>query len=153
MNCSSSPLIKKLSTGQTWNLFRSQREGYKLFSLGYTYTVDKPKLSEIENASKIYWKCSIASCTGRAISSVLKPPLTITQGHISNNHKMQPAKLEELESLALIKNQALNSNDNPRAIIRKTQLKLPNECLSMVKKEAMKQIIRRKRNLPIMIKL
>jgi hypothetical protein len=28
---------------ESWELFQTQRLGYKLFSVGYSYTVDKPK--------------------------------------------------------------------------------------------------------------
>ncbi|CAF0849438.1 unnamed protein product [Brachionus calyciflorus] len=128
---SNDPLVSKLNelsidddlkrAGQTWNLFRSQKGEINYFHLDIPIRLINLNCQKL-NASKICWKRSMTSCTGRAISSGLKSPLTITQGHISNNHKMQPAKLEELESLALIKNQALNSNDNPRAIIRKTEL-------------------------------
>lgn len=128
---------------RNWEIFRTQKNGYKLFSLGYTYTIDKPKLSEVEGAAKIYWKCSSFECKARAISKGLEPPLTITKSH---NHQMNPAKLDYLVSINQIKQQAVESSDNPRSIIRKNQLKLSNETISMLKKDAVRQIIQRTRN-------
>ena len=39
-----------------------------------------------------------------------------------------------------------DSNDHPRSIIRKTQLSLSTECISMLKKDSMRQLIQRTRN-------
>ncbi|CAF1060993.1 unnamed protein product [Brachionus calyciflorus] len=113
------PLVDQLNklaiddefTTQSWNLFRSQRGGYKLCSMGFSYTIDKPKLAEVPNASKIYWKCSDKFCPGRAISNGLNPPLKFTQ-----------------------------------SIIREVQLGVSDECVSMLKKDAIRQLIRRERS-------
>ena len=83
----------------SWNIFETARGGYKLCSLGYTYTIDKPKLSEVKNAPKIYWKCTNNNCNGRAISNGLEPPLKLTQSH--KNHEPEPAILEKLECILL----------------------------------------------------
>ena len=85
----------------SWYITKTQQNkfrvhGYKLASMGYFYTIDKPKLSEVERAVKIYWKCektsTFHSCNGRAISYGLKPPLTITQQH---NH--EPAQEDDIK--------------------------------------------------------
>ncbi|CAF0740712.1 unnamed protein product [Brachionus calyciflorus] len=66
----------------SWRLFKTQKNGYKLYSIGYTYTVDKPTLALVPEASKIYWKCEDRTCPGRAMSNELaistsEPPRTI----------------------------------------------------------------------------
>ncbi|RMZ96587.1 hypothetical protein BpHYR1_017597 [Brachionus plicatilis] len=128
----------------TWKLFESNRGGYKLCSLAYTYTVDKPKLADVLLAKKIYWKCTHVGCRGRGTSDGLVPPFKLTQVH--NNHEPEPAKIEKLQSIKAIKDQAVNSNDYPRFIIRKTQSQMSNECVSMLKRDAMRQIINRERS-------
>ena len=123
---------------------RTAKKGYLLFSLGLTYVVDKPKLCDLPTATTIYWKCNFAGCKGRGISAGLNPPLQVTQAHIS--HKMNPAKLEYLNTLDKIKAQASDSSDQPRLIIRRTQLTLSTECVSMLRKDAVRQVIQRTRN-------
>ncbi|RNA32767.1 hypothetical protein BpHYR1_049728 [Brachionus plicatilis] len=116
---------------QAWEVMRTAKKGYLLFSLGLTYVVDKPKLCDLPTATTIYWKCNFAGCKGRGISAGLNPPLQVTQSHIS--HKMNPAKLEYLNTLYQIKAQASDSSDQPRLIIRRTQLTLSTECVSMLR--------------------
>ncbi|CAF0828461.1 unnamed protein product [Brachionus calyciflorus] len=135
--------IKSDMENHTWELFKTQKKGYKVFSLGFTYTIDKPKLSEVEFATKIYWKCTSTDCKARAISNGLIPPLKMTQVH---NHLMNPSKLDYLNTLEKIKHQALNSDDKPRAIIRKAQVDMSIESISLLKKTAVRQIIQRTRN-------
>ena len=42
---------------EAWFLTKSQTGAYKCYSMGYAYTVDKPKQSEVPTATKIYWRC------------------------------------------------------------------------------------------------
>ena len=54
---------------EAWFLTKSQLGAYKCYSMGYAYTVDKPKQSEVPTATKIYWRCekySLLKCPGRA---------------------------------------------------------------------------------------
>ncbi|CAF1065902.1 unnamed protein product [Brachionus calyciflorus] len=99
---------------------------------------------EVKNAPKIYWKCTNDNCNGRAISNGLEPPLKLTQSH--KNHEPEPAILEKLECIQSIKKHSQDSNEYPRCIIRKIQSNLSNECVSMLKKDAIRKIFVRERN-------
>lgn len=82
------------ATDEAWVLTQSQTGGYKCYSMGYAYTIDKPKQSEAMKATKVYWRCEkyrMFKCTGRALSCGLKPPLNITLGH---NHPIDPRRKE-----------------------------------------------------------
>ncbi|RNA35808.1 hypothetical protein BpHYR1_001898 [Brachionus plicatilis] len=54
-------VFNKLATKEdeidTWELQKSQKGGYKLYSLGYGNLVERPSLKEIETATTVYWKC------------------------------------------------------------------------------------------------
>ncbi len=41
----------------TTNKNGSKKTGYKLCSLGFYYTVEKPRVELVPTADKIYWKC------------------------------------------------------------------------------------------------
>lgn len=138
-------VLDKDLENKSWRLFNTQKNGFKLFSLGFTYNVDKPKLALIHSADKIYWRCENRTCIGRAISPGLKPPLTMTQEH--KGHSENQARLDELISIKNLKEMAVNSNDQPRYLIRKLLLDSSDECVStMLKKKAMRQLIQRTRN-------
>ncbi|CAF1130136.1 unnamed protein product, partial [Brachionus calyciflorus] len=85
----------------SWRLFKTQKNGYKLYSIGYTYTVDKPVLSLVPQASKVYWKCEDRTCPGRSISCGLNPPLKLTQSHFG--HEKNINRLNELETIKKLK--------------------------------------------------
>ena len=116
--------------------------------MGFSYTVDKPQLDDIPNATKIYWKCCKTSsgsktCLGRAISNGLNPPLKISKQH---DHVPAPEIVEVLK-MNKLKSRALLSNDDPRSIIRDSQLNMKPEAIGfMTKKDAFRQIINRLRN-------
>ena len=83
-----------MANDEAWVLTQSQSGGHKCYSMGFAYTIDKPKQSDVEKATKIYWRCEkyrYLKCTGRAVSGGLKPPLKITIGH---NHPMEPERKE-----------------------------------------------------------
>ena len=83
-----------MANDEAWVLTQSQSGGHKCYSMGFAYTIDKPKQSDVEKATKIYWRCEkyrYLKCTGRAVSAGLRPPLKITIGH---NHPMEPERKE-----------------------------------------------------------
>ena len=126
-----------------------KKTGYKLCSLGYYYTVEKPRLELVPTADKIYWKCERLSsgtktCRGRAQSFGLKPPLVITQSH---DHLPQPEKVEVLQVREKIKAAAVASNDPPRTIIREETLNMTESGMAaMTRRDALRQLINRTRN-------
>ena len=132
---------------EAWLLTKSQTGGYKVYSMGYAYTVDKPKQSEIATATKIYLRCekySFLKCSGRAQSCVLQKPLVKTKEH---NHIMAPERKEVLQHKEVVKQRALTSHDNPRSIIREAEINCLDECISsMPKKEAIRKLISRTRD-------
>jgi len=115
--------------------------------MGYSYTIDKPKLEDLLNASKIYWKCERQckeKCPGRGSSEGLKPPFTLSKSH---DHIPQPERAQVLKVRDEIKERALNSNDAPRSIIREALLTQSDECLAnMTGKQAFRKLISRARN-------
>ena len=133
----------------TTNKNGHNKVGYKLSSLGYSYTVDKPKSELIPTASKIYWKCERLSCgaktcRGRAQSAGLQPPLVVTHGH---DHLPQPERVEVLRVCEKIKQAAGASNDPPRSKIREETLNLKESCMAeMTRRDALRQMINRHRN-------
>ena len=97
---------------EAWVLMQSQSGGHKCYSLGFAYTIDKPKQSEVETATKIYWRCEkyrYLKCTGRAVSAGLKPPLKITIGH---NHPVEPERKEFRQYRLQMKTNVNNNNSN-----------------------------------------
>lgn len=137
--------LKLDDKSETWHLSISQKNGYKLYSLGYCYVVDKPKFELVKEAEKIYWRCEFfKDCKGRGNSKGLLPPFKVTKEH---NHMIKPEKKESLDSKQLLKQMAIRSNDQPRALIRDFQLTLSDECISTwSKKDAIRQLIIRTRN-------
>jgi hypothetical protein len=140
----------------SWQLTKTnsnghKKQGYKLSSMGYSYTVDKPKTEDIQTASKIYWKCERLSsgpienrCHGRAQSNGLQPPVTITKAH---NHTPAPERVEVLKIRENIKQMGMSTNDNPRTILRENALHLTDAVISsLTRKDAFRQLILRTRN-------
>ena len=127
----------------------SNKTGYKLTSMGYSYTVYKPKLEDVPTAKKVYWKCEKTSsgektCSGRGISNGLVPPFTITKKH---DHLPAPEKVELLKAFENVKSRAVITNDDPRTIKRDTQLVGSDEVISaMTKKDSIRHLINRHRN-------
>ncbi|CAF0877868.1 unnamed protein product, partial [Brachionus calyciflorus] len=128
----------------TWTLTKSQKEGYKVVSCGYAYTVDKPAQALVANAKKIYWKCELhKNCTGRAKSNGLEPPLIHTKKHNHLPEKNRHATLERIEEIKL---KAINSNDPPRSILIEIQKGLNASAIgAMSKPDALRQMINRLR--------
>ena len=62
-----------LGTGQKAN-------SLKLYSMGYSFNVNRPSSSLVRTAAVVYWLCDIKGCNGRAITRKLQPPVTHTQG-------------------------------------------------------------------------
>jgi hypothetical protein len=97
---------------EAWVLMQSQSGGHKCYSMGFAYTIDKPKQSEVETATKIYWRCEkyrYLKCTGRAVSAGLKPPLKITIGH---NHPIEPERKEFRQYRLQMKTNSSHNNPN-----------------------------------------
>ena len=72
-------VLSEESNENNWLLTSTQKNGYKLTSMGFSYTVDKPQLDDIPNATKIYWKCCKTSsgsktCLGRTFEWI-EPPV------------------------------------------------------------------------------
>lgn len=133
------------SSEEAWYLSHSQRKGYKLYSFGCRYTVEKPKQEEVINAEKVYWRCEkYPDCKGRAISKGLIPPLNVTKSH---NHEFKTELKDELKALNELKANAIQTNDPPRVLIQKLQTNLTDQCIvSLPKKEAIRQLVLRTRN-------
>ncbi|CAF0921710.1 unnamed protein product [Brachionus calyciflorus] len=128
----------------TWCLTKTNKNGYKLCSLGMYFVIDKPKLDLIPTAKKIYWKCERPKCPGRANSNGLIPPLKFTKNH---NHESIPERKDKLLVIEKTKDKASASNDFPRTILRDTQLSLNEETISLLSKpEALRKMIVRERN-------
>lgn len=135
---------------ETWELQKSQKGGYKLFSLGYGYLVEKPSLKEIESASTVYWKCDkwkTLKCPARGTSFGLSPPFSLTKPHLQSiDHVPNPIKKDENRFKTEIKNKAKTTHDPPRSLIRESQQELTGELLCYVsKKEAITKMIIRER--------
>jgi hypothetical protein len=139
------------SNDLAWILTKTVRNSYKLSSMGYSYTVDKPKADEVPYAKSINWKCEKLSsgpienrCSGRGVSAGLKPPFQITRPH---NHTPAPERVEVLKTRDNIKQLAMDNNDNPRTIIREAALNLSDTCISsLTRQEALRRLIIRTRN-------
>ncbi|RNA38784.1 hypothetical protein BpHYR1_049580 [Brachionus plicatilis] len=116
------------TTELTWDLQKSQLGGYKLFSLGYGYLVEKPNLDQVDTAEVIYWRCDkwrSMKCTGRAEPSDKKV----------NAYKNN------------LKSKASSSYEPPRSLIRDSQKYSDLEFLCRLgKKEAITKMIIRERN-------
>ena len=112
-----------------WSLNFTQKNGYKLYSNGYCYVLDKPKRELVAEASRIYWRCEFYhECGGRGVSSGLKPPFKETKKH-NEWHKSKPESKEYLDSKILLNGMIKNSHEPPRAIIRQFQLGLSDNCI------------------------
>lgn len=130
---------------QSWRMFLTNKNEYKLYSLGFAYNVEKPKLELLPTAQKVYWACEDRSCPGRRNSNGMKRPLKLTKEH--KGHTEKPARLDELIALQNLKEQAKNTSEQPRTIMRRVFMDLSSEVIStMIKKSAMRQIINRSRN-------
>ena len=70
--------------------------------------MDKPKLEEVLTASKIYWKCSTSTCSGRGNSAGLKPPLIATKPH---NHLPCQKQLAIHKKQSLMKERSMAANN------------------------------------------
>jgi hypothetical protein len=60
---------------EVFELTKTQKGAYKVYSMGYAYTVEKPKQSEVTTATKIYWRCesySLLKCSEVTYKKVLK---------------------------------------------------------------------------------
>jgi hypothetical protein len=53
---------------EVFELTKTQKGAYKVYSMGYVYTVEKPRQSDAATAAKIYWRCesySLFKCKKR----------------------------------------------------------------------------------------
>ena len=98
----------------------------KLCHGGYYYTVDRVGKNE-----KIQWKCERACntqdharCNGRASSYGYFEPVEIITEH---NHIPEPERTAGLLALEEMLQRAKISSDNPRTIMKKSQLQVPTE--------------------------
>lgn len=106
---------------EAWYLTNSNKQaqgGFKLYSNGFCYTVDKPNIKDIRegNYRCIYWRCELVGCRGRAITTSLCPPLEMSVAH--NIHSADPSKLSWLKirdqgrrSTCPLENMTSNSNN------------------------------------------
>ena len=135
------------SNEEAWYLSGTgtQRKDYKLYSFGCRYTVEKPKMCEVEMAETVYWRCEkYPNCKGRGTYHRLLPPFKVTQCH---NHEFKLELKEELKAINELKVNAIQSNDQPRVLIQKLQSKMSDQCIvSLPKKESIRRLIIRTRN-------
>ena len=130
-------------------LVKTQRGRDKLCHSGFYYTVDKIS-ADPPPFNKIFWKCertgnkTIPKCPGRVYSINYYEPITVTVVH---NHEPVPEKLNCLVAIDKIKQKALDSNENPRSIIRASQTNVDEEAaVIMVRQKNLTQMINRIRN-------
>ncbi|CAF1092581.1 unnamed protein product [Brachionus calyciflorus] len=138
----------KIQNDHDWSLHHTQKNNfYKLYSNGFCYVVDKPKIDLISEATKIYWRCEFYNeCGGRGISNGLIPPFKETNNH-HDWHKPKPESKEFLESKETFNELVKKSKDAPRALIRDFQPGLSENCIySWSKKNAIRQKVIRTRN-------
>ena len=118
----------------------------KLYSCGFVYTIDKPKLAVIESGdySRILWKCANPRCKGRAKSDKLVPPLEITAAHTAD--LPDTSQLTRLQHKESVTSQAESLSDAPRTIIINAQKSLKKTDLwKLNRPEAIRQLIIRRR--------
>ncbi|RNA08693.1 hypothetical protein BpHYR1_014524 [Brachionus plicatilis] len=104
------------SNDDSWELLTSQKGGYKLYSLGFGYFVDRPKRELVATAKTVYWKCDKSKefkSTGRGVTTGLNPPFKMTQPHLSS-HFPTPVDKERNKYLNNFKKNAQSSKDAPR---------------------------------------
>ena len=122
-NCSNINELKKLLITT-----KTVKGKPKLCYGGYYYTVDRVGKNE-----KIQWKCERvcntqdhARCNGRASSYGYFEPVEIITEH---NHIPEPERTAGLLALEEMLQRAKISSDNPRTIMKKSQLQVPTESI------------------------
>jgi len=133
-------IVKKFKNVKNITKLRFFLGNMKLYSMGYTYIVDK------KNANTINWKCD--HCKGRAtswnearIGARSNPRVEITRPH---THAPNLALRSALIQRQQLKNRALSSRDAPRRILREVNSELDPEALCELPSEkASKQYMNR----------
>ncbi|RNA32362.1 hypothetical protein BpHYR1_052916 [Brachionus plicatilis] len=118
----------------TWTLTETQKGSHKIVLCSYAYTINKQTKAQCELHK---------NCTGRAVSDGLHPPLTHSQKH---NHQTDIERMQILKCKEEVRQQAINTNDQPRTIMVNILKAISITTVSALSKhDAMRQLINRTR--------
>jgi hypothetical protein len=128
-------------------LYKTQKGGYKLYSNGFCYTVDKPSQKVLESGifTKVNWKCEFATCGGKGGTTKLDPPFRTTKPH--GGHVPEFDRLESIKTALREQQGAHETNDAPRHVVAAARAQM-SEGAQFVHRSAAasKRYIRRQRD-------